>query len=345
MRRKTMKDVAKRAKVSIATVSRVLNSNYPVSKEIEERVKKAVKELQFRPNSVARSLRMKKSNLIAMVVSDIRNPYYISIARKIDNQLFDSGYSMIVCSTDESVEKEKKILDTIIEKNVDAVVSSPCTQNPETLMPLIKENIFTILIDRDIPSLNLNFIGENNLKEAYLLTEYLINKGHREIAIMNGTLSSGTGSERFIGYCTALQKHSIRLIDDLVLNGGFYKELAYDQMNKLLSDHDSIQPTAIISCNNLMTEGIMEAIFRHHKKIPDDISLVSFGCIENQAFIDTKITYIKQNSDLVGEKAADILLKQMKNELEFQKPAKINIKNPLIEGNSVKDISEANFFD
>ncbi|WP_332239110.1 LacI family DNA-binding transcriptional regulator [Sporolactobacillus sp. KGMB 08714] len=337
-----MKDVAIKANVSTATVSRVLNGNYPVSKEIMERVKQAIEDLQYKPNSIARSLRIKRSNLIAIVVTDIRNPYYISIAREIDNCLFDDGYNLIFCSTDESAEKEKKILEMLIEKNVDAVIISPCTQDPENLMPLIKENIFTVLIDRDVPFLNLNYVGEQNFNESYSLTEYLIKKGHKKIAIMNGTLDSSTGMERYMGYQSALKQYDIPLCDDLILSGGYYERQAFQTMNELFLSNNGIKPTAIVSCNNLMSEGIMRAAIKNHKRIPEDISLVSFGEIVNQEFIKTKITCIKQKENIIGENVSKIVLNKLGKNSEENLQKKISISNQLIEGNSVLSLNGEN---
>lgn len=340
MKKYTIKDVAIRANVSTATVSRVLNGNYPVSKEIKERVQRAIDDLKYKPNSIARSLRIRKSNLIAVVVADIRNPYYIAIAREIDNRLFNDGYNLILCSTDESPEKEKKILEKLIEKNVDAVIISPCSQDPENLMPLINEHIFTVLIDRDVPLLNLNYVGEQNFNESYQLTEYLIKNGHKRIAIMNGTLESSTGKERFMGYKSALKNYGIAVNDDLVLSGGYYKSMAFLAMDKLFSSRSKIQPTAVLSCNNLMTEGIMKAAIKHHKRIPEDLSIVSIGEIANQDFIATKITCMKQKEYVVGKKVSDIILSNLNSGTNEKLLQKISINNDLIEGNSVKNMNE-----
>lgn len=333
----TIKDVAKMANVSTATVSRVLNNNYPVSEEVMEKVLSAMNELEYKPSSIARSLRINKSNLVAIVVADIRNPYYASIAREIDNILFHEGYNLILCSTDESPDKERKVLDLLIKKNVDAVAISPCVKDTTNIMELLQEDIYTILIDRKIPSLHLPFIGGNNFEDSYLLTEHLIKKGHRQIAIMVGSLDNSTGEERFNGYKKALENYQLPYNEGLVLSGDFIEDKAFASMDQFFSTQDSKEPIAIVSCNNLMTEGIMKAAKKHNKRIPEDLSLVSFGEIESQELIVPKVTCIKQNVKSIGKHVAKMISDQL-NGMENTNKEYI-IENIFIEGTSVKEMA------
>lgn len=333
-RKTTMKDVAKAASVSTATVSRVLNNNYPVSKEVIEKVLKAMDDLQYKPNLVARSLRINKSNLVAIVVADIRNPYYASIAREIDNYLFNEGYNLIICSTDESSEKEKKILDMLIKKNVDAIAISPCNKEIENITQIINKDIYTVLLDREIPQLKLPYVGGRNFEESYLLTEYLIKSGHRKIAIMTGNLNTSTGEERFLGYQKAMSDYHLSIHNNLILSGDFMEKKAFHSMCEFFSKQKMHEPLAIVSCNNLMTEGIMKAAMKFNIKIPENLSIVSFGAIENEELIRPKITCIKQSVIEIGKRVADLIYNKLNSHEEINEHQ--IIENTFVEGSSVK---------
>ena len=145
----TMKDIAAYTGVSTATVSRVLNDNYPVNIDTKKKVLKAFEELNYEPNLVAKSLRSRKSNLIAIIVADIENPYYISIAKEIDNYLFKEGYNLITCSTNESIEKEQEIIRMLLGKNIDAIAISPCDSEHTDLSMIINQHVPIVLIERN----------------------------------------------------------------------------------------------------------------------------------------------------------------------------------------------------
>ncbi|WP_339226634.1 LacI family DNA-binding transcriptional regulator [Oceanobacillus sp. FSL K6-2867] len=330
----TMKDIAKYTGVSTATVSRVLNDNYPVNIETKKKVLNAIEELNYEPNLVAKSLRSNKSNLVAIIVADIKNSYYVSIAKEIDNHLFKEGYSLITCSTDESVEKEEEIIRLLLSQQIDAIAISPSDSEKTNLNELIEKNVPIVLVDRKVSNVPISYVGTNNFKEAYNLTEYLIKKGHRNIGIITGKLNTSTGKERLEGFKRAMNDHGITTEKKWILNGDFEEKQAYEIFTHFLENNNEL-PTALFSCNNLMTKGAMFAFKEHSIKIPEDISLVSFGEMENHEFFDTQITCIEQDTSYIGEKVAEILLSQLINKQESKN---VIVDSILIEGNSVREI-------
>ncbi|WP_449621148.1 LacI family DNA-binding transcriptional regulator [Robertmurraya sp. Marseille-Q9965] len=331
----TMKDIARYTGVSTATVSRVLNDNYPVNIETKQKVLKAIEELNYEPNLVAKNLRSKKSNLVAIVVADIKNPYYISIAKEIDDYLFEEGYNLITCSTDESIEKEADIIRLLLSKQIDAIAIAPSDSEKSKLTELIKKHVPIVLVDRKIDDLSIPFVGTNNFKESYNLTEYLIKKGHERIGVMTGKLNTSTGKERLKGFKMAMENHGLSVDEKWIFNGEFEEIQAYEVLSQFLKNNQDI-PTALVSCNNLMTKGTMLALNERSIRIPEDISIVSIGVMENHEFFSTKITSIEQDTSFMGKKVAELLLSQLQNK---QKLKNIVVESAFIEGNSVKELN------
>jgi LacI family transcriptional regulator len=329
-----MKDIAEYTGVSTATVSRVLNDNYPVNIETKKKVLKAMKELNYKPNLVARNLRSKKSNLVAIVVADIQNPYYTGIAREIDQNLFQEGYNLITCNTDESLEKEQEIIRMLLSRNIDAVAISPSDSEKVDLSPLIEQNVPVVLVDRKVKGFNLPFVGIRNVEEAYSLTTYLIQKGHQNIGVISGKLNNSTGFERLQGFQQAMKDHGLTLRDDWVLNGKFDEEQTYQVLKRFIAETRE-SPTAWLICNNLMTKGALRAFKEARIKIPEDVSVVSFGALVNQDFFDPKLTCVKQDTTDLGRKVAELLLAQLKQQKQL-KEVTILMDSEFVEGGSVK---------
>lgn len=328
----TMKDVALYTGFSTATISRVLNDNYPVSAETKKKVLEAFEQLNYEPNLVAKSLRSRKSNLVAIIVADIENPYYMRIAKQIDKYLFSKGYNLITCSTDESLEKEEEIIKMLMSKNIDAIAISPCDSESTDLSELIKQGIPITLIDRKLYKYDhLPYVGTDNFKETYALTEQLILNGHKDIGIITGTLTTSTGIERLEGFKAALEHHNIRFNHNWLYKGEFVEEIAYESMVKKLNKMKDI-PSAIVSCNNVMTKGALKVIEKNNLKIPEDISIVTYGALANNNLFEVKITSLEQDILSMGQSIATSLLNQLENynlpEIEVQ-------DSVIIEGNSV----------
>ncbi|RXI50495.1 LacI family transcriptional regulator [Clostridium tetani] len=331
----TIKEVAKRANVSTATVSRVLNNNYPVSDEARKEVLKAASELNYKPNGVARSLKKNKTNLIGIIVADISNPFFMSVARGVESVVSEE-YNLILSSTDESPDKEVKLLNMMLEKKVDGIVIASSNIDSSAIKSIIASGIKLVLIDRKVDDVTLDYIANDNFNGSFLLTESLIKKGHKDIAIVNGCLNVTTAIERFNGYRAAMNKYGLKIDKDFILQGNYSTSIAFVETRNLI--RKGKLPTALLSANNSMTEGIMKALKSEKVRIPEDISLVSFGEITNQEFIEPKITCIKQNPFLMGQKAGEVILDKLNGKSKEDNFKEVVLINEFCEGNSIKSL-------
>ena len=202
----SIKDVAKAAGVSTATVSRVLSNGLHVRPEVRERVMTAVEQLEYRPNLVARSLRSQQSTTVSLIVSDIRNPFFTSLSRAIEDTTYEQEYSIILCNTDENPEKEAIYLNLMQDTGVAGVIISPTRQ---TVANFSSSNFpFPIVVvDRSIPNGDVDTVLLDNIDAAYRLTTHLIEQGYKQIGAL--CTEMGTGLERQLGYEKALRAHGL----------------------------------------------------------------------------------------------------------------------------------------
>jgi len=337
MKKATIKDVSELSGFSISTVSRVINGNYPVKEQTKQKISEAIAELNFTRNSSARNLRTQKSNLISLVVADINNPYYSSIAKKLDDGLFKSDYNLLVCNTDESEDKERKILTALSDKGVDAIVIAPVSKDIDLLRKLNESGINIIIIDRNIGVMDLPFIGSDNFVESKELTELLIDNGHQKIAFVSGTPQAVTSQDRLYGFRAALLENNLNFSDNNLIEGFYQTDKAYPNILKFLKRNltDSDPFTAIFSSNNLMTASVIKAANELSISIPRDISLVSFGELDSQELINPKVTCIKQDLDDITDKILKSIfaLSQQNTADDFLLTDKIEL------GNSIKKLN------
>lgn len=338
MKRTTISDVAKKSGFSISTVSRAMNANYPVKKETRAKIQAVIKELHFNPSNTARHLRTNKSNLIALVVADINNSYYSQIAKLIDDELFDQDYNLVVCNTDESVRKENKVIRVLIERGVDAIAISSTSLNPKAIKEALRNGVKVVLLDRDLGIKGAPFVGNANFDEAKSLTEYLVRMGHEKIVFVSGPKGAVTSRDRFAGYRAALIENGLLLKNENVIPAFYRKEDAYNKMKAFLEmNKNSVEPyTAVFSSNNLMTIGIIEAIRDVGLRIPEDISLVSFGELDTQEIIRPQITCIRQDINGIAIASREKLITLAEGKTD--KIQNTIIPGQLIIGDSVRDL-------
>ncbi len=320
----TIKDVSSKAGVSTATVSRVLNGNYPVSKEAYEKVMDAIEAVGYRPNAIAKSLKMNKTFMIGLVVPDISNPYFMEIARGVENIISPLGYTLTFCSSDEDPEKEIRLLKALNEKRVDYVILASSLKDEKPLKDLMKQGLKIIMVDTFLPNLNVDFVVEDNEKASYQLMDYALKLGHRKVGIVNGILDISTARERYEGFKRALKDHKIELKENYIVNGGYYRDIAYPSVKAMLEKNQDDLPTLLYATNNQMTEGAMIAIKELGLSIPEDISIVSFGEIVLSELVEPKLTVILQNSRTIGEKAGEILIKRM-DDPDYQEACGVSV--------------------
>lgn len=301
----SIKDVAKAAGVSTATVSRVLANKPPIRPETRERVLAAIAQLHYRPNLVARSLRAQKSAKIGLVVSDIRNPFFTAIGRAVEDAAYEQGYSVLMCNTDENPEKEMLYLNLLHDENVSGIIFSP-THQFSSQAGRFHFDIPTVIIDRLLHNQEADMVLLDNVRAAYELTEHLIVNGYRQIAGLFGD-ASATGQERHRGFVNALRDHGLTPFSaEFVsprIRSGFLAATA------LLQNAD--RPDAIFTSNSMLTAGVFQAAREFKRKIPDEVALVGFDVTEWGEFVDPPITVIAQPTEEIGRTATELLFQRL----------------------------------
>ena len=298
----TVRDVARRAGVSTSTVSHVLNRTRFVSDELCDRVLTAMRELEYHPNAAARMLSLKRSNAIGLIVSDIRNPFFASVARGVEDVAQESGYTVVLCNSDENLAKESACLKTLQSRQVDGVLLASAGAADEQVGRLVRAGYPIVLVDRDLPDMALPAVLLDNEGASYSAVRHLIERGHRRIGMLSGRASISTTIERVAGYHRALREAGLELDGELVRSGESTSEGGAAATSTLL-DLDS-PPTALFSGNNLMT------ITSHGLSVPDDVAVVGFDDFPfpwSDAF-RPHLTTIAQPTYELGRRAAEMLV-------------------------------------
>jgi LacI family transcriptional regulator len=304
----TIRDIARLAGVSVATVSGVLNNKPTVKPALVDRVKKAMDALDYHPDQVARSLRMRHTNTVGMVIADVTNPFFTDVIRGVEKEAQSNGYSVILCDSNEDPALERHYLSTLFSRRVDGVLLAP-TSSPSAHEPRVHKRFPIVLIDR-IP---LGYTGDavmtDSFSAAYDGTRHLIELGHRQIAIITGQLNLSNGLDRLEGFRWALQEEHLALPDKYVQQGDFQLESGYRSGLELM--RLPVPPTAIFSCNNKMTLGLMRALGELHVRCPDAVSVLGFDDFEWSAYFTPRLTTIAQASNEMGRQAMQLLLRKL----------------------------------
>ncbi len=307
----TIKDVAKKAGVSVATVSHVINDTRYVSELTKAKVKAAMEELNYQPNAVARSLRRKESMIIGLIIPDNTNPYFAEMAWSIEYASKNQGYSVILCNSDGDVNKESSYLDVLIKNQVDGIIIVAAGKSSVNFQKFLGRKTSIVMVDRDSPNVRTDSIQINNGMYGEIATEHLVALGHQKIACITGPRDVTPSFDRVDGYKKALSNNKIPLKDAYIIRGDFRPHGGYLAGCKLLEMDDP--PTAIFACNDLMAYGVMRAAVEKGINCPDDLSVVGFDDIYLSTYINPPLTTIKQPRIEMGEEAVFSLIQRLKN--------------------------------
>ena len=338
-RKTTIKIIAERASVSVTTVSRVLSGQgkkYRISKKTEESVKSLAKELNYEPNILARSLRMKQTFTIGMIVPDISNPFFASIARYVEIESRKAGYSVIVCDSQEDTSLEKESLKVLRMRKVDGMIICPVGRESKNIDDISKSNIPVVIADRYFPTLNLSCVVSDNYNGAMLAINHFIDKGHRKIAFIQGLSNTSVNEERLKGFLDAHEKNNIPVNESFIVGEDFGEQNGYIGAKILLNGSE--RPTAILGGSNLISLGALRAISEERLDIPDDISLIAFDDQPYYDFLSSPITSIRQKKEELGKISIALLLSEL-NGGNLPGKKKIIIPTELIIRKSVKQLN------
>jgi LacI family transcriptional regulator len=333
MAKASIKDVARQAGVSIATVSHVINDTRFVREETRQKVLDAIEVLNYQPNAVARGLVTNSTQKIGLVISDITNPFFTAVTRGVEDEINQHRYNTILCNTDEDPQREDDYLRLLTTQQIDGLIIAPTGIRCESLLQMAEANLPIVLLDRTTPDLEAPLFNVNNVDGAYQAIRYLISLGHQRIGFVIGADAISTQRDRLAGAKLALREANLPLDDNLIVQADphFYGILpyqpssavrplphqqtlpsAYQALRKLLALPN--RPSAIFVSSNQLTIGALYAFKESGLKCPEDISLVSFDDHDWAPLFSPALTVVRQPTYQLGRLAANLLMTLIKGE-------------------------------
>ncbi len=330
----TIYDIASKAEVSITTVSRVFNNSPAVSEKTKKKVEKAIAEMNYIPNAIARSLANKLSNTIGLIVSDLSNPFFTDVIDGIEHVISREGYFAFNADTRYDIAREKKYISRMLEKRVDGIITFSTNESTHTLIKKAKQLIPVVSVQsqfRDTDSVNTQ-----DAKGAYKAVEHLIQKGHKNIAIIVFDYDNLTIKSRIDGYIYAHVNYKLPVNKEYIFKVKFCADAGYEMTNHILDKHPEV--TAIFGYNDKLAVSSYMAIHDRGLKIPDDISIVGYDNTEMASIVTPKMTTVAQPMYEMGVRAAELLMTRIKEKNLKAEPKLIVLPLELIERKSTREL-------
>ena len=308
----TIKDVAARAGVSISTVSHVLNHTRRVSEEATRNVLEAVSALNYAPNSVARSLKVNNTRTIGLLVTASANPFFAEVVKGVEDYCFNQRYSLILCNTENQLERQRHYLRMLMEKRVDGLLVI-CTDLDQEIQNLLRgyQQVPQVVMDWGGTSDFANVINDNVRSGAYLAGRHLMEQGHRHIACITGQLHKQTTQLRLDGVRDALGEFDVTLADSDILEGDYEMQSGHDAMLELLRRPQ--RPTAVFAFDDPMAIGAICAAAQAGLRIPEDLSVIGYDDVEMAQFSNPPLTTIRHPKAELGALAVELLVSRIRN--------------------------------
>ncbi|MFE7132639.1 LacI family DNA-binding transcriptional regulator [Streptomyces sp. NPDC057638] len=305
----SIKDVASRAGVSPATVSRVLNDHPSVSPGARARVRAAVEALDYRPNAVARSLRTDQTRTLGLVISDVLNPYFTALARAVEEEARALGYSVIIGNADERPDLQDHHIRTLLDRRIDGLLVSPTDGGSPVMREVVRAGVPMVFVDRWLPEIDVPVVRADGRDAVRELVAHLHRLGHHRLAIIQGPASTTTGSERLTAFRCALRSLGLPLPEEYIGQGDFQAESGRLAMERFLALPRP--PEAVFAADNLMALGAWDAIRAHGLSVPGDIALAAFDDIPWFTHTDPPVTAIAQPTEELGRAAVRALVERI----------------------------------
>lgn len=302
----TIKRVAAKAGVSIATVSRTFADPQSVSHELRVRVHEAARLLNYRASRAARTLRVGTSQAVGVVIPDLQNPFFTGVVRGIDLVLQAAGYTLLLSNADEDAVREQNILETLQADGVAGIIFVPINGRGGAYSRALAPPIHTVAVDRRPSDLDADLVTVDNVAGTRTGVEHLLAVGHRDVALLNGPSRHSTAMEREQGYLQALEAAGLPVRPELIQRGDFRERGGYEGMKALLAMRR--RPRAVFVANNLMTLGALRALHEGGIRIPDEVALVGFDDMPWATSLNPPLTAVSQPSQEIGSAAAALLL-------------------------------------
>ena len=323
-----IKQVAQRAGVSPSTASRVLSGQGYSSEDVRARVEQAARELSYEPHLGARSLKLRSSRMIGLIIQDITNPFYSFIAKAIEDVTTTAGYHLALFDSEENRLRETNNLRLLLQSRVDGVIIVPTHSDGRTLRLLQQRGVAIVQIDRVIRGIKTHAVVVNNYAGAHMATTHLLDLGHRFIGVICGPQTITTGKDRRAGYEGALCERGIPVLEQHVKVGDFRRQSGYTMACELLDS--TPRPTALFPTNNVTLEGVLQAVSERRLRIPDDVAVIGFDDVPWASFVSPPLSVVSQPAYTLGRLAAELLLRQLMGPTLDDNPTSIVLDPTLI---------------
>jgi DNA-binding LacI/PurR family transcriptional regulator len=323
----TIKDVAKEAGVSVATVSKILNYADYSTTQTREKVMNVIKRLNYQPNHIARSMVNGKTGMIALVIPDVRNSFFTEVARGVEDVANKYDFRVILCNTDEDPAKQKNYIDVLQGRIIDGFIIAVASDDDRQLKKIDRTKLPFVLIDRQCQNLLVDAIIVDNRDGAFKAVNHLIANGHRRVGFIAGKRDTQTGRDRLRGYRDALAESGVACDLNLVQDGEFTSAGGYLATKALISLPE--RPTAIFASNNAMTIGMLKALTEAKIRIPEEMAVIGFDDTDWTDFFTPPLTVVRQPTYTMGTLAGEILFQRL-SETVFLERKEIVLKPELV---------------
>ena len=328
----TLSDIAATVGVAPMTVSRVINRNGYVSEETRERVLSVVKEMNYRRNGLARSLKRQRTDTIGLVLGDISNPYSTELARAVRQTATVNNFNLFICISEHSAEEDIAAFESLTSHSVDGLIVATRANDAgdDYLKSIAENNVPVVVIGRDFFDERIDYISADNLQGGFEATQHLIDLGHKRIGFIGATIDNGAKLKRLQGYLNALKKHKISIDERLITGrrevktgvpGYSTEEIGYEGMKRLLSLPNP--PTAVFARNDFTAIGAMTAVKEAGLNIPQDIAIIGFDDIPLAVHTSPALSTVRQPMRLQGQIAAEMLLKKIESNENYEREERV----------------------
>jgi len=328
----TIKDVAKLSQTSVGTVSRYLNG-YPIKDVNKEKIADAIKSLNFHINTIARGLKTSKTYTVGIVIPKLANVFSTSVIEGMESVFEESGYSILVSDSRNSLDKEKEKLRLFRDKQVDGIILMPVDDSGDHIKQVLGSGLPIVLINRLVSDLQCDGVVADHVNGAYQAMETIINRGHRRIAMIAGPQNMYPAKERLEGYLRALKDYHIKVDEDLIYYTALSSEGGFDAFAKLYESNPA--PTAVFTSHDEITLGAFRFITERGLVMGEDISLFGYDQTELFQLVRPQLSVVVEPLELIGERAATILINRIKGDYTGF-PVVNRLRTEMIVTNSVK---------
>ena len=326
----TIKDIANVLGITPSAVSRALNDNPRISEKTKKEVKKVAKKLNYQPNHLASALRKGKSNLIGLIVPRVDSNFFSSVVQSLENVLNKKGYNIIIAQTNESYEKECKVIDALLNTQVDGIIASLANETTDfsSYEKIKSKKIPLLLFDRGENDIGVDYIGIDDYQSSHLIVDHLVEQNCKRIAHIAGFKHTRIFKNRIIGFKDAIAKHKLPTQEGLILEGSLTLKDGREKMKQLLKLKD--RPDAVYAASDYAALGALQVLQENKIKVPEEIALVGFGNETFTSLVHPRISTLKQHSAEIGKLTAETFLKRIEDTNWEPKLNKIILDGELI---------------